>query len=363
MFASFLPSRHFSAVTGRDRLECVLNPDGVMRQDEDVHTPLTAASDASSHDLRPLTDEISLSPSDVAAAGLPSPSPIKAEYANVGDRIDAALSDNVPATTLESKDNDSDGGSGSADVDDGIADTLSSSTSSSSEDDDNAAVVEEAKVSVPPAASAAPTDVDEVAAKKIWRRMSSRRLSAVMVALTTDPTEAPPADVVDAAAAPATAGVCTDDDNTSTLTFGSPKSVASFLYTDTPCGGSRTDGDEDFEVQFTPGIVVFLKQHAAYMPPALANVHDGGNLSWLERLGPVHLLWGVFHHYASAGDPTHATTLTSLQFKKFARDAGVMAVPGLPKGDRRVMSGANVDLLFTKKALGGAGTATLKKTR
>jgi hypothetical protein len=49
-----------------------------------------------------------------------------------------------------------------------------------------------------------------------------------------------------------------------------------------------------------------------------------GNVAYLDHLGPVHLVWGLFHYYASAGDPTRSTSMNSLQFRKFARDAGFL---------------------------------------
>jgi hypothetical protein len=47
----------------------------------------------------------------------------------------------------------------------------------------------------------------------------------------------------------------------------------------------------------------------------------------LASPSPLPTPRGVFHHYASQGDPTHSTTMTSLQFKKFAKDAGAFTHP------------------------------------
>lgn len=42
----------------------------------------------------------------------------------------------------------------------------------------------------------------------------------------------------------------------------------------------------------------------------------------------IILVWSLFTHYASAGDPTHATTIGSNKLRKFTREAGVTKVSG-----------------------------------
>ena len=74
-------------------------------------------------------------------------------------------------------------------------------------------------------------------------------------------------------------------------------------------------------------------------------------------------------YYSSVGDPTHSTTLTSQQFRKFTRDANILAPtpadkekdkdrdrPPVPVKGKRLPS-AVLDLLFTKYAAATTASA------
>ena len=58
------------------------------------------------------------------------------------------------------------------------------------------------------------------------------------------------------------------------------------------------------------------------------------------------VMWSLFHHYASLGDPTHATKLSMAQFRRLCRDARVTARGG--GGSKQHIPLANLDVMFVK---------------
>ncbi len=101
------------------------------------------------------------------------------------------------------------------------------------------------------------------------------------------------------------------------------------------------------------------------LPPLLLSYSPGHQAHLICRCRSLC----VCSYYASAGDPTHATTLTSQQFRKFARDAKLLApAPGEREGDRpppaaggKRISGAALDLVFTRHTGLSAAATSAKK--
>ena len=90
-----------------------------------------------------------------------------------------------------------------------------------------------------------------------------------------------------------------------------------------------------------------VEQYALYCPPGTMEDPVLAKAGCDAR--DALLLWTLFHHYASAGDPTHSTTIGTNKFRKFVREAGfTRPVNGANGKPLRTVSSSIVDLEFTK---------------
>ena len=90
-----------------------------------------------------------------------------------------------------------------------------------------------------------------------------------------------------------------------------------------------------------------VEQYALYCPPGTMEDPVLAKAGCDAR--DALLLWTLFHHYASAGDPTHSTTIGTNKFRKFVREAGfTRPVNGANGKPLRTVSSSVVDLEFTK---------------
>jgi hypothetical protein len=102
----------------------------------------------------------------------------------------------------------------------------------------------------------------------------------------------------------------------------------------------------------------FLADHHAYL--FLLAKRDNKLFVTFEKT----FLWGLFHYYASAGDPTRATHIGLNKFRKFCKDAKFCSSGTVRKRSKaNLISTASVDLIFTRMMRVGKGSSTKSSSR